>query len=93
MGFVEINPVKEKVGWKARHHRLLRLLRVLICCIRSKMAPGTLGEAAKRNQGQGHRDNVARYDRLRIKRLGIGKNTGQKTLMFVFGGKERESKK
>lgn len=53
-------------GRETQHHRFLRLLRVLICCSRSKMAPGTLGEAAKRNQGQGHRDDVARYDRLRI---------------------------
>lgn len=58
--------VKGQVGGKTQHHRLLRLLRVLICCIRSKMAPGSLGEAAKRNQGHGHRDDVARYDRLRI---------------------------
>ena len=39
---VEVNPVKEKVGWKVGHHKLLQLLKeswLAIHVIRFKMAP------------------------------------------------------
>lgn len=46
MGDVEVNPVKEKAGWGARHPGSCDSNAH---CIRSKMAPESTGETEERN--------------------------------------------
>jgi hypothetical protein len=44
LGNAEVNPVKKRMGWGARHHRFLRLLKQsssVVHGVRSKMVPGT----------------------------------------------------